>query len=214
MKVTDSVGGTSAVTAAAGLVIYSDPVALAPVASPDRVSTGEPFTITVNISGGVPNNESVQWQGLPGGCGPSPGELIELTVDCKTDFPGTYLVFVTVTDGDHFQSNSPRAQVVVTGNPITNQTTGPPPPMILGVPVLEFEAGVGVAVLLIVVLVAWAALRGRPTPAVRGRIRSPSGGGTPVWGGTGTDPTRRGTRAGRRIPDAAAPESEDPASEW
>ncbi|HEV2166293.1 MAG TPA: hypothetical protein VGS23_04880 [Thermoplasmata archaeon] len=164
VKVTDSVSGSSPITGSVGLVIYSDPVALAPVASPARVSTGEPFTITVNISGGVPDNESVAWQGLPGGCGPSPGELIELTVDCKTDLPGTYLVFVTVTDGDHFQANSPKTAVVVTGNPITNQTNAPPPSTILGVPAIEFEGGLGVVVLLIVVAVAWGALRARSRP--------------------------------------------------
>ncbi|MCI4359830.1 MAG: YncE family protein [Thermoplasmata archaeon] len=162
VQVTDSFGGSSPVSRAVGLAVFTDPHAQTPVPSPQQVSTGELFTITVNVSGGVPNNETIQWEGVPSGC--SYSQPIGTTATCRTNYPGTYLVFVTVTDGDQFQVNSPKIQIIVTGNAITNQTPGGTGPTVLGVPASEFYVGLGVVLLLLVVAGAAIALRSRRNP--------------------------------------------------
>ncbi|HEV2520376.1 MAG TPA: hypothetical protein VGX00_07150 [Thermoplasmata archaeon] len=161
VQVVDSFGGSSTTTAAIGLAVYSDPVVPAPVPSPARVGTRELFTISVNVSGGLESSLNLTWEGVPGGC--SFSQPIATTATCRTIYPGTYLVFVSVVDGNGFRVNSPKAQVVVTGSGPTNSTTGSNGTTILGLPTTEFYLGLGLVGVVVVVGAAVAlSRRGRP----------------------------------------------------
>ncbi len=162
VQVTDTFGGTSVASASVGLAIFTDPVAKAPVATPSTVATNEPFTVTVNVSGGVATNESIQWNGLPKGCGNYSTVLAGTSLTCRTLYPGTYKVFVLVTDGDGFQVESPTTEITVTGSPPSNSNGGGNGSTLFGLPATDVYVGLGALVALIVVAVAILALRRPP----------------------------------------------------
>jgi DNA-binding beta-propeller fold protein YncE len=163
VQVTDTFGGTSAPSASVGLAIFTDPVAKAPVATPSTVATNEPFTVVVNVSGGVSTNETIQWNGLPKGCGNYSTVLAGTSLTCRTLYPGTYKVFVLVTDGDGFQTESPTTEITVTGSPPSNTTGGGNGSTLFGLPAADVYAGLGALVALVIVAIAVLALRRRPT---------------------------------------------------
>ncbi|MCI4348666.1 MAG: YncE family protein [Thermoplasmata archaeon] len=153
VNVVDSDGGSSAIAGIASVVVRSDPVVSTPIATPSTLTEGETFTVTVSVSGG-PGNQTVLWEGLPGGCTES-----GLTAVCATKTFGIYDVVAKVTDGNGFTVLSNRAHVVV------NQGNGGGPggtngsDLLFGIAAGAFYAVLAV-VLIIVALIAGLAAYG------------------------------------------------------
>jgi YVTN family beta-propeller protein len=163
--VTDSNGGNSTVSQPADVVIFPDPNVPAPVVAPAQVSTGELFTLTIDVSGGPGNgNYNLTWHGLPYGECSYSGLPVNSTANCRTGEPGGYEVFVTCVDADDFAIDSPKTLVTVTGPYLDLNTTPPPnntPALFLGLPAAEGYAVLGVALVAIAVLLTVLALRSR-----------------------------------------------------
>jgi len=81
------------------------------VISPNPVSQGSSFSVSVQVSGGDPPY-SFSWGALPGGC--SPGNTSNW--QCSISSPGQYTVSVTVTDsGSNRTSDSQQFTVTSSG---------------------------------------------------------------------------------------------------
>jgi hypothetical protein len=203
--VTDSNGGNSTVSQPVDVVIFPDPNVPAPVVSPAVVSTGELFTLTINVSGGPGNgNYALTWHGLPYGECSYSGIPLNSTANCRTGEPGGYEVFVTCVDADDYAIDSPKTLVTVTGPYLDLNITPPPnntPPLFLGLPAAEGYAVLGVVIVGIVALVAVLAMRSRrggggeeepPTEEVEGEGEGVEGEGNPPdeseWGDEASPP--------------------------
>ncbi len=180
--VNDTNGGDSATSSPVFIDVFSDPNVPPPVATPAKVSTGEEFTVSINITGG-PGDDILTWYGLPSGGACyyiNPTTSVEY---CTTSVAGTYEIRVDCTDANGFTTVSPTLAVVVEqgvvnvghGNNSGNGNT------FLGLPAAEGYTVLALGIIVLVSIVAALAYRAgsRPPEGASEDEVGPDDGGRP-----------------------------------
>ncbi len=120
--VVDSNGQPSPVVTFSPFSVYRDPVAVAPVISPDPIDVGQTANFSASVIGGSGGFTWI-WSGVPSGCATSGS-----TISCRPVTTGNWSLNFTVNDSNGKYSTSSSVQLVVnldlTGSftPYTNQT--------------------------------------------------------------------------------------------
>ncbi len=165
VSVNDTNGGSSPVSQAVDIFVFTDPVIEPPVATPAKVSEDENFAVSINVTGGPPGDDHLMWQGLPAGaCSFQPPE--NETGTCRTDQPGTYNVYVIVVDADDYTLFSKTTAITVTGS-LPNGNTGngsTSSGTLFGLPSGDAFALIGLLLIVVVVAIVALAMRSRSGP--------------------------------------------------
>jgi len=103
-------------TGAFTMTVTAYDVSIVPSVGPPSFSqnptiVGDPVTMSVSVTGGVPPYTQYTWNGLPPGCGPKETETYTLT--CAPSETGSYPISVTVLDSAGTEGTGPPATLDV-----------------------------------------------------------------------------------------------------
>lgn len=121
VSATDSNGVSTGASSALSFVVYVDPTATAPTATPTHVEVGQSVSFSTTASGGT-GTYAYSWSGLPTGCTTSNTDPLS----CTPTATGSFSVGVTVLDSNHFPvAPSILSFTVIAGPSVTTPTATP-----------------------------------------------------------------------------------------